>query len=101
MNAHSLRSKPVKRVSEYAKPSLIRIRITLRNDLFGCALVENNVFEFPKIKVVEEEDPVREFIFENLMPWAEENYIDISSMQFKLNAATIMTCLQGMLLNDI
>ena len=65
--------------------------------------MENNVFEFPKIKTLheEEEDPVKEFIFECLMPWAEENYIDISSMQFKLNAATIMTCLQGMLLNDI
>lgn len=64
--------------------------------------MENNVFEFPKIKTLqEEEDPVREFILESLMPWAEKNYIDISSMQFKLNAATIMTCLQGMLLNDI
>jgi len=27
--------------------------------------------------------------------------LDIDSMKFKLNGATIMTCLQGMLLDDI
>ena len=62
----------------------------------------SNVFEFPKPKAkeIEEVDPVRDFVYEHLMPWAEENGIDISSMQFKLNGATIMTCLQGMLLNN-
>lgn len=66
--------------------------------------MESNVFEFPKPKSVTSEassDPVLEFIHHHLLPWAEENHIDISSMQFKLNGATIMTCLQGMLLNDI
>lgn len=65
----------------------------------------SNVFEFPSVKAVREtettRDPVLEFIHNHLLPWAEENYIDTSSMQFKLNGATIMTCLQGMLLNDI
>lgn len=62
----------------------------------------NNVFEFPSVKAPSEPvDPSADFIYEHLLPWAMENEIDISSMQFKLNAATIMTCLQGMLLNDI
>lgn len=63
----------------------------------------SNVFEFPSVKAPQEaeSDPSAEFIYEHLLPWAMENEIDISSMQFKLNAATIMTCLQGMLLNDI
>ncbi len=65
----------------------------------------SNVFEFPSVRVertVETtSDPVLEFIHNHLLPWAGENGIDISSMQFKLNGATIMTCLQGMLLNDI
>jgi hypothetical protein len=67
--------------------------------------VENNVFEFPNVKAMQETqkvgDPILEFIQYHLIPWAEENDIDISSMQFKLNGATIMTCLQGMLLSDI
>jgi hypothetical protein len=60
----------------------------------------NNVFEFPSVKR-EQGDPILEFIQDHLLPWAYENGIDVSSMQFKLNGATIMTCLQGMLLNDI
>lgn len=49
----------------------------------------------------EEKDPVLDFVQENLIPWAIENGLDITSMKFKLNGATIMTCLQGMLLDDI
>jgi hypothetical protein len=67
--------------------------------------MENNVFEFPNVKAMRETektgDPILEFIQDHLLPWAAENEIDTSSMQFKLNGATIMTCLQGMLLNDI
>lgn len=65
----------------------------------------DNVFEFPNVKAMREAqpqgDPILEFIRDHLLPWAAENNIDTSSMQFKLNGATIMTCLQGMLLNDI
>lgn len=65
----------------------------------------DNVIRFPT-KVAEEEliveDPVMDFVNEALIPWAIDNYVDIDSMLFKLNAAAIMTCLQGMLLsNDI
>lgn len=67
--------------------------------------MESNIFEFPNVKATRETektgDPILEFIQDHLLPWAEENYIDTSTMQFKLNGATIMTCLQGMLLNDI
>jgi hypothetical protein len=63
----------------------------------------SNVIEFPGkvVKQEEEDDPVTDFIFECLIPWAIENNLDIQSARFKLNGATIMTCLQGMLLDDI
>lgn len=41
------------------------------------------------------------FVSEHLIPWALENGIDIFSHKFKVNGATILTCIQGMLLNDI
>jgi hypothetical protein len=68
--------------------------------LLGYVLMDN-VFEFPNVKVQPQGDPILEFIRDHLLPWAYDNGIDTSSMQFKLNGATIMTCLQGMLLNDI
>ena len=65
----------------------------------------DNVFELfgknPKNAIVDEVDPVLDFVQEQLIPWAIENELDIDSMKFKLNGATIMTCLQGMLLDDI
>ena len=72
--------------------------------LLGYVLMDN-VFEFPNVKAMREAqpqgDPILEFIRDHLLPWAQENDIDVSSMKFKLNGATIMTCLQGMLLDDI
>lgn len=61
----------------------------------------DNVVSFPGRKPVEDYDPVGDFIAIHLLPWAIEHGLDINSMQFKLNGATIMTCLQGMLLDDI
>lgn len=63
----------------------------------------DNVISFPsKEEIVKSKgDPVIEFVSEHLIPWAIENGLDVSSKQFRLNGATIMTCLQGMLLNDI
>jgi hypothetical protein len=55
----------------------------------------------PTVAIVDEIDPVLEFVQEQLIPWAIDNGLDIDSMKFKLNGATIMTCLQGMLLDDI
>ena len=60
----------------------------------------DNVLQFPGKPVEEEEfDPVQDFIEAALIPWAVENEINIDSMLFKLNAAGIMACMQGMLLN--
>ena len=65
-------------------------------------MVDNVVELFgKKPQPVEEVDPVIDFIQELLIPWAMQNNLDIDSMKFKLNGATIMTCLQGMLLDDI
>lgn len=61
----------------------------------------DNVVELFGKKPQEEEDPVLSFVRDQLIPWAMENGLDIDSMKFKLNGATIMTCLQGMLLDDI
>lgn len=47
------------------------------------------------------EDPATAFVRDHLLPWALEAGIDIQSTKFKLNGATIMTCIQGMLLDDI
>ncbi len=49
----------------------------------------------------DDSDPVHSFIKDHLLPWAMDNGIDVNSMKFKLNGATIMTCIQGMLLDDI
>lgn len=66
--------------------------------------MDNNVIELfgnnPKI-VIEDEDPVIEFIQDYLLPWAMEQGLDVESGKFRLHGATIMTCLQGMLLDDI
>lgn len=67
--------------------------------------MDDNVVELfgnnPKQASVDEIDPVLNFVQELLIPWAIDNDLDIDSMKFKLNGATIMTCLQGMLLDDI
>lgn len=62
----------------------------------------DNIIEFPTRAAAEEpSDPVLDFVHGSLIPWAIANNLDIYSMKFKLNGATIMTCLQGMLLDDI
>jgi hypothetical protein len=63
----------------------------------------DNIIEFPTrvIKEEEEVDLSLNFIQNYLIPWATESGLDINSMTFKLNGATIMTCIQGMLLDDI
>lgn len=61
----------------------------------------DNVIEFPGVKAPEKKDPVLDFIQELLIPWATANGIDVQSQKFKLNGATIMTCVQGMLLDGI
>lgn len=61
----------------------------------------DNVVKFAPRKVEVEEDHIASFLTHSLFPWAVERGVDINSMRFKLNAATIMTCLQGMLLDDI
>lgn len=100
-----LYSKPkrVLRVRGFAKQFQTQTRITPKHALLGCVQMDN-VFEFPNVKSLRETqktgDPILEFIRDHLLPWALENGIDVSSMQFKLNGATIMTCLQGMLLDD-
>lgn len=60
----------------------------------------DNVIEFRGRKVEPKSDPSAEFIYEHLLPWAMEHGLDIHSMKFKLNGATIMSLLQGMLLED-
>lgn len=66
----------------------------------------DNIIEFamkakPQKEAVPKEDPVVAFIRDHLLPWAIENGLDVESRKFKLNGATIMTCVQGMLLDDI
>lgn len=63
----------------------------------------DNVVEFraKEVPTKDKTDPVLDFIQDHLLPWATENGLDINSKKFKLNGATIMTCLQGMLLDDI
>ena len=64
--------------------------------------MDGNVVElFGNSPKKDESDPVLDFIQDIFIPWAVDNELDINSMKFKLNAATIMTCLQGMLLDDI
>ena len=100
LNENYSKSRPVLRERGSVKRSLIPIRITLRHGLFGFVRMDN-VIEFPSRQEEPIGDPVIEFIQECLLPWAMENDIDVHSMKFKLNGATIMTCLQGMLLDDI
>lgn len=61
----------------------------------------SNVVKFPFPEQQDSSDPAMEFIRDELLPWAVENNLDINSQKFKLNAATIMSCLQGMLLDGI
>jgi hypothetical protein len=61
----------------------------------------DNVIEFPTNRSEEDGDPAAEFIMNDLIPWAIEQGLDIYAAKFRFNAATIMTCLQGMLLDDI
>lgn len=63
--------------------------------------MDNVVELFANKPKVEESNPVLDFVQEHLIPWALENHLDVDSMKFKLNGATIMACLQGMLLDDI
>lgn len=60
-----------------------------------------SIFGAKQPEAEEPADPVMEFVTESLMPWAVDNYIDIDSLKFKINAAGIMTMLQGMLLEDV
>lgn len=61
----------------------------------------DNIIEFPTNRQESKGDPVIDFILKHLIPWAMEQGLDIQSAKFRLNGATIMTCLQGMLLDDI
>lgn len=54
-----------------------------------------------RLVIEDKEDPVMEFVNDYLVPWALEYSVDIESMNFKLNAAGIMTMLQGILLEDV
>lgn len=62
--------------------------------------MDNVVSLFPLKKEEVPNDPTYEFIYNHLIPWAEDHGLDTSSRKFKLNAASIMTCLQGLLAND-
>jgi hypothetical protein len=70
------------------------------HDLLGYVRMDN-IIEFPANRTESKGDPVIEFVLNQLIPWAMEQGLDVQSPQFRLNGATIMTCLQGMLLNDI
>jgi len=80
---------------------LIPTNQTLKQGLLGCVRMDNVIELFGKKLQEEEADVVLEFVQEQLIPWAIQNGLDIDSMKFKLNGATIMTCLQGMLLDGI
>lgn len=49
---------------------------------------------------LEDDDPIGVFIHDFLLPWAEEYGINTSTDRFKIQGATIMTCLQGILLDN-
>lgn len=59
----------------------------------------DNVVEFKKKPEPKKEDPSIVFVRDHLVPWAVENKIDVSSSSFKHYGATIMSCIQGMLIN--
>lgn len=100
LNAKYSKSEPLLLGNGFVKQSLIQTRLTLKQGLLGSVVMDNVVELFGK-KPEEEIDPVLDFVQEHLIPWAIDNGLDIDSMKFKLNGATIMTCLQGMLLDDI
>lgn len=54
-----------------------------------------------EIKTEEVKSGGDNFVSEYLIPWAIENGVDVHSQKFRVNGATILTCIQGMLLNDI
>jgi len=97
--------KPLLPGSGFVLQSLIPTKLTLKQGLLRYVRMDDNVVELfgknPTVVVVDEIDPVLNFIQDIFIPWAIDNELDINSMKFKLNAATIMTCLQGMLLDDI
>jgi hypothetical protein len=41
------------------------------------------------------------FTSDHLIPWAISQGIDVHSKKFQINGATIVSCIQGMLLDDI
>jgi len=65
----------------------------------------DNVIEFGSFKGTKEVEETRDqssiFVSDYLIPWARSCGIDTSSQKFKLNGATIMSCVQGMLLDGI
>ena len=101
MIEHYLNSKPLLKGSVFATRFLTPTKTIPKQGLLGSVIVESNIIELFGKKSEEKADPVLDFVQEHLIPWATENGLDIYSMKFKLNGATIMTCLQGMLLDDI
>lgn len=91
-------------VSESVRPSVIQTKTTKVPCTSGFVHKEkhvDNVIQFPgKAPKDPDFDPVEDFIEAALIPWAVENEIDVDSMLFKLNAAGIMACMQGMLLSN-
>lgn len=63
--------------------------------------MDNIVNLFGNQKTEAKDDPSLNFAKEHLLPWAEAHGIDTSSRKFKLAGATILTSIQGMLLDDI
>lgn len=102
MNESYSKSKPLLRVRECVTLFPTQTERILKQGLLGYVLMDNVVeFVSKANKEVANEDPVTLFVRDYLLPWAVEHGIDVSSMKFKLNGATIMTCIQGMLLDDI
>lgn len=99
-NAQYSKSKPLLLGNGCVSLSPTQTKPTLKQGLLGFVRMDNVVELFGK-KPEEERDPVLDFVQDMLIPWAIDNGLDINSMKFKLNGATIMTCLQGMLLDDI
>lgn len=98
------KSKPLLPESGSVLQSQIPTNLTLKQGLLGSVKMDNVIELFgnnPTVAIKDELDPVLSFVQHQLIPWAIENELDTNSMKFKLNGATIMTCLQGMLLDDI
>lgn len=64
-----------------------------------------NVVDFGSARGTQEvatsNDKAQVFLLEHLIPWAEASGIDTKSQKFQINGATILTCIQGMLLDGI